>query len=307
MKSNKRKAAFVMGLILVCVGLAGCRSAESQPAGQNETSSPEIQTQESEEDAAAEAERQAEIDRLTGLEEAYLKTVDEKDDWADGVVLDSLNKLAADGVIAELPEDFAIFDNVFEFRPTDDGYDINYLDEEAKERLTGDFSLDLSDGSKVALCCELKKVNEDGSRLRDMTVPYTDKEGEFSTSVYRHDEVLLATPTLMPGGWAGTFGMLRESIPQEVFADSVDECRYLIAYGGCEANVAEDYYGLIPFSEGTIDRTDITTIVVVIDAVEREVLHIEIIGTDVPEASTESPYGDQLTEEAITYIMELLE
>ena len=259
----------------------------------------------------ASAERQAEIERLTGLEEAYNHTLEVKDDWADGVVVDALNKLAEQGAIAPLPDDFQLFEKVFQFEPVEGGYDVAFLDNAAKEQVTGDFSLDLSDGSKVALCTELHMLNDDGSRARDVTVPYTDKDGKFSTSVKKHDEALLATPTLMPGGWAGTYASLQSDVPQEVFADNIEECRYLIAYGSCYSNVEKDYYSVTLTSEGSIDRTDVTTVVLVIDAREHRILHIENIGTSVPEGSVDAAkaehYGKQLTGEAIAYIKNLLE
>ena len=258
--------------------------------------------------AQVDPERQAEIERLKSLEQAYKKTVEEKDLWADGVVLDALNKLVDEGAIAPLSEDFKLFDKTFEFVPTDDGYEIDFLDSAVGARLTGDFSLDLSDGAKVAICRQGGKVDPNtGERLYDLEVVHTNKDGAFSTAVKQHDEKLLATPTLKPSGY---FNMLDPAVPQDVFADTIDECRYLIAYGGCHSNILENYFSISPEAKGSIDRTDTTTVVLVIDAQQRTVLHIENIGTDIPKAGGDltrgDHIGDTLTEEANAYISKLL-
>ena len=225
-------------------------------------------------------------------------------------MVDSLNKLAKEGAIAPLPKDFVLFDKVFEFKKADDGFAIDFLDDTTEKQLTGDFALDLSDGSKVAICDEYHMLDSSGKRAYDVQVLYTDKDGAFSTAIYRHDEELLATPTLMPYGEHKLGSFLDPEIPQEVFADNLDECRYLIAYGSCYSNVVENYYSISPTAEGSFDRTDVTTIVLVIDARERTVLHIENIGTDVPGGSVDAAksehFGKMLTDEARAYISKLL-
>ena len=285
---------------MVCLTCIMCACSET---GKSESDKAYSKSSDSGE---SDAKRQAEIERLTGLEKKYTDTIDKKDDWADKLVYESLKNLADEGAISPLPDDYKIFENVFEFEETVDGYGISFLKNDVETKLTADFKLDLTDGSKIALCCEKHMQKEDGSRLRDLTVPYTDKDGAFSTAVYKHDEKLLSTPTLMPGGWSGMFAGIQKDVPAEVFADTIDECRYLIAYGGCNSNVVENYYAVSPVAEGIRDRTDVTTLVLIIDAKEKRILHIENIGTDIPAAQTTDPTGNVLNEKAIEYIDNLL-
>ena len=298
MKHIKNLLLALAGTICLACIMCACSGSDSSKSDKAYS--------ESSDSSESDAKRQAEIERLTGLEKKYTDTVDKKDDWADGLVYESLKKLADEGSVSPLPDDYKIFDNVFEFEEAAGGYEISFLKEETKKELTAEFKLDLSDGSKLALCCEQHMKKDDGSRLRDLTVPYTDKEGAFSTAVYKHDEKLLSTPTLMPGGWSGMFAGIQKNVPAEVFADTTDECRYLIAYGGCNSNIVENYYAISPVAEGIRDRTDVTTLVLIIDAKEKRILHIENIGTDIPAAQTTDPTGKVLNEKAIEYIEKLL-
>ncbi len=297
MKNTKKILPTIGMMCLICIMCACSGNSKTEPENNNRKASDSVESDE---------KRQAEIKRLTGLEKTYTDTVGKKDDWADVTVLEALTGLADEGSISPLPENYKIFDNVFEFEKSGDGYDIIFQNSDVKAEITAGFTLDLTDGSKIALCCEMHMLDSDGLRLRDLTVPYTDKDGAFSTAVNKHDEELLSTPTLMPGGWSGIFADILKDVPAEVFADTTDECRYLIAYGGCISNVEENYYSVSPVADGIRDRTDVTTVVLIIDAKEKRILHIENIGTDIPPDQTDDPTGSIMTEKALEYIKELL-
>ena len=244
------------------------------------------------------------------MEAEYRNTVENKDAWADGIVVEALNKLAASGAIAPLPEDFKLFSRAFNFRQEGSGYVIDFLNGDAQARLTGDFRLDLSDCAKVAICREDARVDtQTGARVRDLGVLSTDKEGKFTINFSNSDsgKALLAAPALKPSGY---FDMIDKSVPQSVYANTLDECRYLIAYGGCYANIIENYYALGPNGKGITDRIDVTTVVLVVDTQTREVVHIQNIGTEIPGPSVDvargENYGSTLTKEANAYISQLL-
>lgn len=301
----------IASLLAANIWLVACAShSEPAPSEQLAESAPAVSDAQPTDSTSTDEDWEAEKERLGKLEAAYQKTLETKDAWADSVVVDALNALAAEGAIAPLPDDYSLFDKAFEFEPSDEGYDIAYLNGEAKRRLSDAFALDLAKGEKVALCHRMAKRDAQGERLSDLEVLYTKKDGAFSTAVKKHDEDLLATPTLMPGGESKLGSALDPSIPKEAFADSPDDCRYLIAYGGCPSHVEKDYYSTTPGAKATADRVDTTTLVLIVDARERKVLHIENIGTDVPadsvDAAKSEAVGKVLDEEARAYISKLL-
>lgn len=68
------------------------------------------------------------------------------------------------------------------------------------------------------------------------------------------------------------------------FANSIDECDYLILYGGFESSRDVGYY------TGGVDRVGTTTQVFIVDAKTHELVHVEWIDTDLPGFSTESTH-----------------
>ncbi|MBP5261612.1 MAG: leucine-rich repeat domain-containing protein [Clostridiales bacterium] len=84
--------------------------------------------------------------------------------------------------------------------------------------------------------------------------------------------------------------------PQDAFAETRGQCRYFIIYAGIVSRVDENFY------EGAIDRRTMATVVFVIDAVDREVVHIKYIGSDCPGAVTDHTTGKVMFTEAMEYM-----
>lgn len=71
----------------------------------------------------------------------------------------------------------------------------------------------------------------------------------------------------------------------EAFAKSRGRCKYLMLVTGLCYHIAKDYYF------GPVDRKDVSTHVFVIDAVNKEVVYINHINSNVPGMSTTDPVG----------------
>ena len=82
----------------------------------------------------------------------------------------------------------------------------------------------------------------------------------------------------------------------DVFAKSRSRCKYLMLVVGLCYNIEKDYYF------GPVDRRDVSTHVFVIDAVDREVVHINFINSDVPGMSVTSPFGEVYEDAARNYM-----
>lgn len=82
----------------ICLACIMCACSESGSNKSDKTYS------ESSDSGESDAKRQAEIERLTGLEKKYTDTVDRKDDWADGLVYEALKKLADEGSVSPVAE-----------------------------------------------------------------------------------------------------------------------------------------------------------------------------------------------------------
>ncbi|MBQ9828695.1 MAG: hypothetical protein IJM62_08430, partial [Lachnospiraceae bacterium] len=110
-----------------------------------------------------------------------------------------------------------------------------------------------------------------------------------------------AVPYFFPGTTMA--GILHYGNNTEVYADTLDECRYLICIKPLVSHVDEGFY------TGGIDRELVTTVVFIIDAEQREVVHIKVIGTDVPGATVDfgANKGKPKYEEAEQYILDFLD
>ena len=91
-----------------------------------------------------------------------------------------------------------------------------------------------------------------------------------------------------------------EDVPESVWADSFEECDYLIVYGGFEVSRNAGYY------EGGADRVTTKTVVYVLDPKEKVVLLSKDIGVDAPGSVTDHTTGRVLYDEADAYITYLL-
>ena len=200
-----------------------------------------------------------------------------QNDWCNEVVQDAVRKLADDGAV-ERPIEGMQIREIFEFREDGDGYVIDFKDKAKEKELTDEFTAEMDD---VIISSALPTVfykryggdaAEDDAQLPWFYPLYCD-----NSEVYH---------------FAGR---------EDVFADSMEECRYLIIEGALNSMVEEDFYW------GGMDRVTRTTVVLIFDVRARELVHVEYLGTDTPPASNaQSTFGKYFQDEADTYIMGLL-
>ena len=124
-----------------------------------------------------------------------------------------------------------------------------------------------------------------------MDVSDTDKDKKITVTVCKNSSLKEneKLPEYFPTEWL-------EKKNTKTFAESRGRCKYLVVYGGLITDITEKYYF------GGVDRTTVSTVVIVFDAVEKKVVHIEEIGVDKPENRTTHPTGQIKTNEAITYM-----
>ena len=89
------------------------------------------------------------------------------------------------------------------------------------------------------------------------------------------------------------------SIPSSCWANTIEECDWLIVYGGFETGRNKGFYG------GNIDRVIVTTRLFVLDPKGKRIVLEETIGTDAPGIQTRNPRGQVLFDEAGKYIIRL--
>ena len=87
-----------------------------------------------------------------------------------------------------------------------------------------------------------------------------------------------------------------------VFAQSLEECRTLIYYGGFPSRIEKDYY------TGPADRVQVTTVVLVIDMETEQILHLASVWTNTPgdRVAPGNHIGSVNHTKAVEYIEELL-
>ena len=124
-----------------------------------------------------------------------------------------------------------------------------------------------------------------------MDISDSDKDRNTTVTVFkkRAVEENEKLPEYFPTDWL-------EKKNTKTFAQSRGRCRYLAVYGGLVTDITENYYF------GGIDRTTMSTVVIVFDAVEKKVVHIEQIGVDLPANRTQNPRGQINTSEALMYM-----
>ena len=176
------------------------------------------------------------------------------------------------------PNEFFLFNS--------DDCELSFLDEESAEQLTADLSADL-----------------------DNVIFFSGQDSwSVGRGVYlnaRTDDELADYPAYYPNGYMIN-GSSSDSFPipedkTDQFANSLDDCHYVVAYMGLQSRVDEDFY-----DTPTADRVTVTTLVVVMDAQTREFVHIHTVGSDTPGMVTEDPTGSTMWDEARDYMVTLL-
>ena len=191
----------------------------------------------------------------------------ELSEWAQELFCDAMQKLSDEGVLQ--------FDKDNEAAP------IPFINGEKGEMLPA-----FSDEAKGA---ELTGLYTEEA-VRDMIVSEAGTVFTTPARLRRSDRV----PYYFPSGTNGM--LLYDTDNTDAFADSFDSCRYLVYYNGFESRVDENYYG------NAYNRISVTTVVFVIDVKDREVVHIETVGTDTPGNVTQDIRGKILYDRAEAYI-----
>ncbi len=213
-------------------------------------------------------------------------------EWADTTVRNALDELVNEGAIAPIASDAELMGDAFEYETADSGYGIAFEDEAIGAELSDDYTLP---NGKVII----GRIDY-GDEFRPVRADYADGDWVYEAVGER-------VPLFYPESLNGHFSDERTetilaNVPVETFANSTDECDYLIIFDSVTSHVDEDYY------MGSIDRTSVTSLVFVIDVNEGKIVHIENVGTDTPGSTVEmgQQRGDLLWDEVAAYLNELL-
>ena len=264
--------------LLFSLAACGAPTAE-QPSGTltAETARPQ-ESETAEAPAASLSEAEKEIRERSGTNNTTLR--DRYTAWANEIILESLQKLADRGEIAPLADEELISWKI-PFVDEGESCQVAFLDPQRQEALTQPFTTPLT---RVILMV-------DGYVL----FCYGSQEG--------------GVPWFTPVGYyyvlGDDFSSLGEICGQyaDRFSETMADCDYLIWIDGCLSHVDEDFYN------GSIDRRVITTMVLIVDVKQREVLHMENLGTDTPARRVKLPggnIGQTYWEESLAYLSALL-
>ncbi len=222
--------------------------------------------------------------------------IEQKDAWADGVVRSALDKLADEGAIGKVSKTADLLVDAFEYEKIDNGYGIAFKDKALGKELSGAYTLP---NGKVILC----RTRTTGAK----EAPFMTVYPEYADGDWVNEAVGEDVPLFYPESLNGHFDEERSKIiladvPAEAFADSFDDCDFLIVYDEVASHVDENYYF------GSINRTSVTTLVLVVDMKSGQVVHIENVGTDTPGSTVKmgQQHGTLLWDEVAAYLNKLL-
>ncbi len=271
MSSFLKKSILLFGLLFVLL-LSACGGGRP-PVTELETKLQAESKTESITETETETEKETKASRVEPGERENDPSGEELLAWADSLYNDAVQKLADAGDIPALGD---TDETKLAFGTNGSGsYTVQFLNGMTGDRLTG-------------------KVDT----TPEMVIAAT--PDKVYCSVYRQ-RVDQTVPFFFPSNTKA--GLLHSGENTEVYADTVEECQYLIYTRPFISHVDEGFYS------GGWDRTLVTTVVFIIDAKTREIAHIEAIGTDVPGASVSmgANKGKPKWEEAEEYILGLLE
>ena len=265
--------AFAMACLFALAISAGCASQSSTQA---------------ESAASGESSEQAADQSSSSSKRPSEKDIARYNEWADDVVCDALNNLADDGVIAEPAGDATYLQEAFEYYHDD----IAFLDKEAGNELSGNYSL--PEGKVIMGWFD--SITSDAAHSTEVFYA----NGNWGPA--DHNEPTLFYPQSMFGVFDQYImqDALRD-VPTDAFADSIDECDYLIVFDAVDSNIKEKYYA------GGYDRISVTTLALVIDVNRGKVVHIENVGTDTPgDYQVTNNSGSMLKQKLAEYLDGLL-
>ena len=299
---------------LLALVITGCASESSSSSADSESSTqtPEATAEQASEeateqenvsddsaDASTDVQESAETQPAagTGSTHAFEPPSEEEvalnNEWADTTVRNALVSLADEGVIEQPASDAELLQQAFQYDYADAGFGVDFLDEEAGNDLSGEYELP---AGKVII----GRVDYSPGSTRPIIVDYAN--GDWTNEAISGD-----VPLFYPESLKGHFSeeLLEATladVPADTFANSTDECDYLVVFDAVDSHVDEDFY------MSNIDRTAVTTLVLVIDAKQGKIVHIENVGTDMPGNVVEmgGQTGDMLWDELGAYLNGLL-
>lgn len=224
----------------------------AQDASISETQAPEVSEEPEPEPELSGAE--LEIHQREGADIIDLR--DEYTQWADEIMMESLQKLVNRGAIEPLRDEESIWWKI-PFAEEGDDLQVAFLDDAAREELTQPLD-------------------------RPVAQVILELDGYVK---FRSDNQEDGIPWFTPKGYKGTDEICE--LYADRFSDTMADCDYLIWIDGCLSRRDEEYYF------GGVDRWVITTLVIIVDAKEKEILHIENLGTDTPGNSVKLPGGSE--------------
>lgn len=218
---------------------------------------------------------------------------EEQDAFAHDLLMESVQKLVDEGAIRSIDGN-GLFP--FDGPLGKDERSLRFEDESRGKALANGWPEEGSlDGVIVAEAYFREMYGE-----RTESCDVCDKYGTFGN---HRNEFLDYVPRFYPSECHNhtAFGLDENSLEKcDIFADSLDECKYLILYGGFESLLEEDFY-----FQG--DRVTISTLVILIDAQSREIVAIKDLGSDTPPAfKAEKGFGDVKDTEARQFVADVL-
>lgn len=238
--------------------------------------------------ASGESSEQAADQSSSSSKRPSEKDIARYNEWADDVVCDALNNLADDGVIAEPAGDATYLQEAFEYYHND----IAFLDKEAGNELSGNYRL--PEGKVIMGWFD--SITSDAAHSTEVFYA----NGNWGPA--DHNEPTLFYPQSMFGVFDQYImqDALRD-VPTDAFANSIDECDYLIVFDAVDSSIKEKYYA------GGYDRISVTTLALVIDVNRGKVVHIENVGTDTPgDYQVTNNSGSMLKQKLAEYLDGLL-
>ena len=199
----------------------------------------------------------------------------EQDKWSRDVMFESISKLADSGAVDPLPEECFSLSDALSFRKSGDGYVIDFKNPDVERELTKPFTV------------EMDKI------IIRTTLGVADRKSAAGTTQSTTFPWFYPNITDDPS--------FKFNSCNQVFADTMEECKYLIYMGTLDVYVEKAFY------VGNIPRITRTTVVMVFDAQSKELLHVKYLGTDTPpDNDAKSNAGYEFLTEECAYVRSLI-
>ena len=197
------------------------------------------------------------------------------DKWSRDVMFESISKLADRGAIDPLPSELSTLNDALSFRKSGDGYVIDFKDPDVERELTKPFTAEMD---KIIIRSTTGVVDRKSTAGRTQSATF---------------------PWFYPN--ISDDPSFKFNSCNQVFADTMEECKYLIYMGTLDVYVEKAFY------VGNIPRVTRTTVVMVFDAQSKELLHVKYLGTDTPpDNDAESNAGKEFLTEEYAYVRSLI-